>query len=50
MYLYIALILGVVWLLGVIWGYTLGGGIHVLLAASLVMSCFGLREWWRRPA
>jgi hypothetical protein len=31
-------------------GYTLGGGIHALLAASCILLVLGLREWWRRPA
>jgi hypothetical protein len=46
----IALILGILWVLGLWSGYTLGGVVHVLLAGAVVMMMFGLRQWWRRPA
>jgi Family of unknown function (DUF5670) len=50
MFLPIALILGVLWVLGLWSGYTLGGAVHLLLAGAVVMTVFGLRQWWRRPA
>jgi len=50
MFLSIAMILGVLWVLGLASGYTLGGAVHLLLAGALVMMVFGLRQWWRRPA
>lgn len=50
MFLPIALILGVLWLLGLISGYTLGGAVHLLLAGAVVMMFYGLRAWWRKPA
>ena len=46
----IALSLGVLWLVGMLYGYRLGGAIHLLLAGAMVMMLFGLRRWWRRPA
>jgi len=33
----IAIILAILWLLGLVTGYTLGGSIHVLLVAAVVM-------------
>jgi len=33
----IAVMLAILWLLGVVTSYTLGGSIHVLLAAAIVM-------------
>ena len=45
----IALLLGVLWLLGLISGYTLGGAVHVLLVGAIVMMFYGLRVWWRKP-
>ena len=33
----IAIILAILWLLGVVTSYTMGGLIHVLLAAAIVM-------------
>jgi hypothetical protein len=50
MLLSIALVLGVLWVLGLLSGYTLGGAVHILLAGALIMMFFGLRQWWRRPA
>lgn len=50
MFLAIALLLGILWALGLLSGYTLGGTIHLLLAAAFVTSLLGLRERWRRPA
>jgi hypothetical protein len=46
----IGLILGILWVLGLWSGYTLGGAVHVLLAGAAVMMGLGLRQWWRRPA
>ena len=46
----IALILGVLWVLGLWSGYTLGGAVHLLLVGAGVTMLFGLRQWWRRPA
>ena len=46
----IALILGVLWGLGLWSGYTLGGAVYLLLVGAVVMMLFGLRQWWRRPA
>lgn len=43
-------ILGVLWLLGMIYGYRMGGAIYILLAAAIVMMFFGLRRWWRQMA
>ena len=50
MFVAIALILGVLWVLGLWSGYTLGGAVHLLVAGAVVMMMFGLRQWWRRPA
>ena len=49
MFVPIALILGVLWLLGLISGYTLGGAVHLLLVGAIVMMLYGLRVWWRKP-
>jgi len=46
----IAAILGVLWLLGLLTGYTMGGAIYLLLAGAVIMLAFGCRRWWRRPA
>jgi hypothetical protein len=50
MFWMIAIILGVLWVLGLTSGYTLGGAVYLLLAGAVVMTLFGLRQWWRRPA
>ena len=50
MYLAIGGTLGVLWLLGMLYGYRMGGAIHILLAAAIVMAFFGLRRWWQQPA
>jgi Family of unknown function (DUF5670) len=50
MFLNIGAILGVLWLVGMLYGYRLGGAIYILLAAAIVMVLFGLNKWWRRPA
>ena len=50
MYLPIALILGVLWVLGITSGYTFGGAVHALLVGTAIMTVLGLRQWWRRPA
>jgi hypothetical protein len=50
MFLAIALVLGILWALGLLTGYTLGGAVHLLLAGTVVMMLFGLRQWWRKPA
>jgi hypothetical protein len=40
---------GVLWVLGMMYGYRMGGAISILLAAaSFVVGC-GLRPWWQRP-
>lgn len=46
----IALTLGVLWVLGLVKGFTLGGAIHLLLVGAVIATGFGLREWWQRPA
>ncbi len=38
----IAVILGVLWLLGYVSSYTLGGFIHILLVVAIVMAVVGL--------
>ncbi len=38
----IAVILGVLWLLGMVSSYTLGGFIHVLLVVAVIMIVFNL--------
>ena len=40
----IALILGVLWVLGLWSGYTLGGAVHRLLVSAGVTMLFGLRQ------
>ena len=50
MFVGIALILGILWGLGLWSGHTLGGAVHVLLLAGAVMMVLALRQWWRRPA
>jgi hypothetical protein len=50
MFWILALIMGVLWILGLTQGYAFGGAIHILLLGAMVMAFFGLRQWWRRPA
>ena len=50
MFLAIGGALGVLWVLGMIYGYRLGGAIYILLAAAIVMLFLALRQWWRQPA
>ncbi len=50
MLLSMAGLMGVLWALGMVYGFRLGGAIHVLLAATIVMAFFGVRQWWRQPA
>lgn len=50
MYTAIALILGLLWALGLWSGYTLGGAVYLLLVGTAVMTVLALRQWWRRPA
>ena len=50
MYLAIGGTLGVLWMLGMLYGYRMGGAIYILLAAAMVMVFLGLRQWWRQPA
>jgi len=38
----IAVILGVLWLLGLVSSYTMGGFIHILLVAAVIMIVFNL--------
>jgi hypothetical protein len=49
MFLSIGGILGVLWVLGMMNGYKMGGAIYIVLAAAIVMMGFGLRQWWQRP-
>jgi hypothetical protein len=49
MFLSIGGLLGVLWVLGMAYGYKMGGAIHILLAAAIVMVFLGLRRWWRSP-
>lgn len=49
MFFSISGILGVLWALGMVYGYRMGGAIYIVLAASLLMMGFGLRQWWQRP-
>jgi hypothetical protein len=50
MLLYIGGALGVLWGLGMAYGYRMGGAIYIVLAAAIVMMFYGLRQWWQRPA
>jgi hypothetical protein len=50
MFLGIGGTLGALWLLGMVYGYRMGGAIYILLAAAIVMMFFGLRRWWRQTA
>ena len=50
MYLIIVGTLGVLWGLGMMYGFRLGGVIHLLLAGAIVMGFLGLRRWWQQPA
>jgi hypothetical protein len=45
----IAVILLVLWLLGLITSYTLGGVLHILLVVALVMFVIGLLQGRRAP-
>jgi hypothetical protein len=49
MFLSIGGVLGILWVLGMAYGYRMGGAIYLLLAAAIVMMGFGLRPWWQRP-
>jgi hypothetical protein len=49
MFLSIGGVLGVLWVLGMVYGYRMGGAIYILLAAAILMTCLGLRQWWQRP-
>jgi Family of unknown function (DUF5670) len=49
MFLSISGILGILWVLGMVYGYKMGGAIYIVLAAAIVMLGFGLRQWWQRP-
>jgi hypothetical protein len=49
MFLIIGGILGILWVLGMVYGYKMGGAIYIVLAAAIVMLGFGLRQWWQRP-
>ncbi len=50
MYLAMGGTLGVLWVLGMLYGDRMGGAIYILLAAAIVMAFLGLRQWWRQPA
>ena len=45
----IAIVLLILWLLGLVTSYTLGGVIHVLLVIALVMVLFSFISGRRRP-
>ena len=45
----IAVVLLILWLLGLVSGYVLGGFIHILLAVAIVMVLFSLLSG-RKPA
>jgi len=49
MFLSMGGVLGVLWVLGKVYGYRMGGAISILLAAAIFMACLGLRQWWQRP-
>jgi len=49
MFLAIGGALGILWALGMAYGYRLGGAIYIVLATAIVMVFFGLRQWWQRP-
>ena len=49
MFLSIGGVLGILWVLGMAYGYRMGGAIYILLAAAILMMCLGLRQWWQRP-
>jgi len=44
----IAVILGILWLLGMITSYTMGGLIHILLVAAIIVVVFNLFSGRRR--
>ena len=44
----IAIVLLILWLLGLVTSYTLGGVIHLLLVIALVMVLFSFISWRRR--
>jgi hypothetical protein len=46
----IVALLGLLWILGLVTGYTLGGAVHLLLAGVVVMVLYGIYQGWRRPA
>jgi hypothetical protein len=50
MFLNLGVILGILWLLGMLYGYRLGGAVHIVLAGALIMMLYGLKKWWWRPA
>jgi hypothetical protein len=49
MFLAIGGALGVLGVLGMAYGYRMGGAIYIVFAAAIVMMGFGLRQWWQRP-
>ena len=49
MFYSIAVILLVLWLLGLITSYTLGGVLHILLVLAVVMAIVGLMQGRRGP-
>jgi hypothetical protein len=50
MYVAIGGILGILWVLGMVFNFRLDGAIYILLAAAVVMMFFALRQWWQQPA
>ena len=49
MFLSMGGVLGFLWVLGMAYGYRMGGAIYLLLAAAILMTDLGLRQWWQRP-
>jgi len=43
----IVVILGILWLLGMVTSYTMGGLIHILLGVALIVVVFNLISWRR---
>ena len=46
----IVILLGLIWMLGLLSGYTLGGAVHLLLVCAVAMGLYGIYQGWRRPA
>jgi hypothetical protein len=50
MYLKLGGMLGLLWVVGMLFGYKLGGAIYLVLAAAAISVCYGLVQWFRKPA